>query len=259
MNRTGTPRRLIFSILVMPALLALDPIPSDNAYPNNPMTFRFRSQADLKPWAVSDGWTNGNVVDTDWRRSQVRLDNRQLQLVLERDPSTTTGYASGEIISTTRYQYGYFEADLKAATGDGIVTGFFTYIGPVHKEPWNEIDVEILGKNTRQVQFTYHVDGKDSGGVVVDLPFDSAASFHRFAFDWQPSYIRWYVDGRLMLTENGSKLPLPTHPQEIVADLWNGRDVDAWLRPFHWTGHPIVATIRCISYRKRMTDEGGCN
>jgi beta-glucanase (GH16 family) len=219
----------------------------------------FTTKRGLKHWTISDGWTNGNVVDTDWRKSQVRFADNSLRLVLQRDPTTSTGYASGEILTRPRFRYGYFEASLKAAKGDGIVTGFFSYVGPVHHELWNEIDVEILGRDTRRAQLTYHVDGKDSGGVTVDLPFDAAQSFHVFGFDWQPNYIRWYVDGHLMLTEDGHKLALPSLPQEIVFDLWNGIGVDAWLKPFRWQDRPIIAAIRCVSYRPRYSGISDCS
>jgi len=218
----------------------------------------FTVNQSLPDWAVSDGWTNGNVVNTDWRKSQVQFADQSLKLVLQRDKTTSTGYASGEVITHARFRYGYFEASLKAAKGNGVVTGFFSYIGPVHHEPWNEIDVEILGRDTHRAQFTYHVDGKDSGGVTVDLPFDAAQSYHVFGFDWQPTYIRWYVDGRLMLTEDGHKLPLPSRPQEIVFDLWNGIGVDAWLKPFRWRNRPIVASIRCVSYRPQFAGASDC-
>jgi beta-glucanase (GH16 family) len=224
-----------------------------------PETYQnFMFNKDLRDWNISGPWTNGNVVNTNWMKSQVRIADQAVRFVLETDKTTSTGYASGEITSRKRYRYGYFEAALKAAKADGVVTGFFTYIGAEHHEPWNEIDVEILGRDTHKVQFTYHADGKDSRAILVDLPFDASQSFHRFGFDWQPDYIRWYVDGHLMLTEDGSKLPLPSRPLEIAFDLWNGIGVDGWLKPFHWQGQPVVAEVRCISYSPMFTESSDC-
>ena len=52
---------------------------------------------------------------------------------------------------------------MKAAAGSGLNTGFFTYIGPVHKQPHDEIDFEVLGKNPSKVQINQYVDGKSVG------------------------------------------------------------------------------------------------
>ncbi len=41
---------------------------------------------------------------------------------------------------------------MKAATGSGLNSAFFTYIGPTDKKPHDEIDFEVLGKNTGKVQ-----------------------------------------------------------------------------------------------------------
>ena len=215
----------------------------------------FDGPVDTATWTISNGWNDGSFVDTDWLASQVRPSKTGLSFVLEKNKSTSTGFASGEIISHERYRYGYFEASMQAARGDGLVTGFFTYTGPVHHAPWNEIDVEILGRDTRHARFTYHVQGENNQSVTVALPFDAASGYHDFGFDWQPGYIRWYVDGRPMLTVTGRQLPLPTESQEIVFDLWNGRKMDGWTGTFHWTGQPLIARLRCVAYAPRY--DGG--
>ena len=52
---------------------------------------------------------------------------------------------------------------MKAAAGSGLNTGFFTYIGPTHKQPHDEIDFEVLGKDPSKVQINQYVDGKSVG------------------------------------------------------------------------------------------------
>jgi len=211
---------------------------------------------DESRWMVSDGWSNGNVVNTDWRRSQVQPGHEGISFVLDRNPASKNGYSSGEIQSHDRYKYGYFETRLKAAKGNGVVTGFFSYTGPTFGDPWDEIDIEVLGKNTRQVQFNYYAAGQGGHEKVVDLPFDASEGFHTFGFLWQPGFIRWYVDGQQMHeVVNGN---LPQHPQKLFVDLWNGINVDQWLKPFVWSGKPIVAQVRCISFQPLPDRQKGC-
>jgi endo-1,3-1,4-beta-glycanase ExoK len=218
---------------------------------NVPPIERF-ARLDSARWIVSDGWSNGDWQVNDWRRSQISTGSSGMIVALDKNPAAKNGYSSGEIQSRNTYQYGYFETRMRAAPGSGMVSGFFTYIGPPQGHPWNEVDVEILGKNTRAVSFTYHT-GKDQHATVVDLPFDSAAESHAYGFDWQPQYIRWYVDGKLVHEDSGSALPLPTEPQKIFFDMWGSNSTPDWTGKFAWPGHPITARVSCIAMAQHFT------
>jgi hypothetical protein len=132
---------------------------------------------------------------------------------------------------------------MKAAKGSGIVSSFFTYTG----SPWDEIDVEILGKNTNQAQLNYFVNGTGGHERLVDLGFDASAEYHTYAFDWQPNGIKWYVDGVLKHSVTGSTSTLPSHPMQIMMNLWNGIGVDGWLGPFNYSG-PLYASYDYVTY-----------
>jgi beta-glucanase (GH16 family) len=210
-------------------------------------------------WVVSDRWSNGSFVGADWRREQVRTGDGFATLVLDANPEAKEGFSSGEIQTRAFFRYGYLEARLQAARGDGIVTGFFTYTGPTFGDRWDEIDVEILGRNTRRVEFNYFTDGANTGGVGIDLPFDAAEGLHTYGIEWLPDRINWYVDGRLLHTETGARAPLPDRPQKLYIDLWNGRGVDDWTGRFEWRGEPFAARIDCVSYQPRRGDGPSCS
>ncbi|NJS15444.1 MAG: family 16 glycosylhydrolase [Sphingopyxis sp.] len=159
------------------------------------------SSLDQAIWSVSDGWSNGAYMVNDWRKAQTRF-GKGLVLALEDRPGGISRYASGEVQSRDTFGHGYYEATMQAASGSGIISGFFTYTGPPFGKPWNEIDVEILGKNTRDATLSYYYNGKSLSHVVA-LDFDAASGLHHYAFDWQPDYIRWYIDGRLVLRSSG--------------------------------------------------------
>jgi beta-glucanase (GH16 family) len=144
------------------------------AAPNNAFIDRFE-RLDNARWTVSDGWSNGSAWLNDWRRTQVAAGPSGLTVTLDVNPASKGGYSSGEIRSHDDYRYGYFEARMKAARGSGVDTGFFTYTGPSRGQPWNEVDVEILGKDPR-----WYVDGKlvhEETGAQLPLPNESQQVF----------------------------------------------------------------------------------
>ncbi len=212
---------------------------------------------DLGRWFVSDGWSNGNTWLNDWRKSQISVGPSGLTVTLDKNPASKNGYSSGEIQTREKFRYGYFEARMRAAPGSGMDTGIFTYIVPTGGRPSNEIDVEILGNNTRKAHLTYHT-GKDQRGAAVDLPFDAAAGSHVFGFDWQPQYIRWYADGKLVHEETGAQLALPSAPQQLFFDLWNSNSSGSWMGLFTWPGHPITAQLSCVAVAPHYTGAPIC-
>jgi beta-glucanase (GH16 family) len=202
-------------------------------------------QLDAGRWLESDGWSNGSWTANDWRRAQIGFGNRGAQITLARNSGGAKPYSSGELQTHTLYRYGYFEARLQAPRGSGLVTGFFTYIRPGGESTWNEIDVEIVGRDTRSIQYTYYRSGAKRY-IVVPLGFDAADAPHSYAFDWQPDHIRWYVDGRLLHEETGDGLPLPTAPQRLFLDLWNTTTLTDWLGPIQGQG-PWVLRASCVA------------
>ncbi|MFD7311003.1 glycoside hydrolase family 16 protein [Promicromonospora sp. NPDC059942] len=203
-------------------------------------------------WHKADGWTNGGMFNAGWRADHAWHNGGVLGLNLDNVscPGGCSGrpYASGEYRSNELYSYGRFEVRMKAASGSGIVTSFFTYTGPGDGQPWDEIDVEILGKNTRQMQTNYFTNGVGGHESVIDLGFDAASGYHDYAIEWwNGGTINWFVDGRLVHQENGSRGPLPTRPQRIMMNLWPGTGVDGWLGPFNYTGQR-TATYEWVKY-----------
>lgn len=192
-------------------------------------------------WHKADGWSNGDMFNAGWRADHVWHSGGVMGLNLDNAtcPGGCSGkpYAAGEYRSNDLYSYGRFEVRMKAASGSGMVTSFFTYTGPSDGQPWDEIDIEILGKNTWQMQTNYYTNGVGGHEKIINLGFDAAAGYHDYAIEWWPGgTINWFVDGRLVHQEDGSRGPLPTRPQRIMMNLWPGTGVDDWLGPFRYSG-----------------------
>jgi beta-glucanase (GH16 family) len=200
----------------------------------------------------ADGWTNGDPFNVGWRADHVNFSGGFMSITLDKQscPSGCSNrpYASGEYRTSSNYGYGRYEGRLKPAKGSGIVAAsLFTYTGPSDNQPWDEIDIEILGKDTSKVQLNYYTNGVGGHETLIDLGFDAAAGFHTYAFEWTASSIRWYVDGRLVHTENGSRGPLPTHRSKLMMNLWPGIGVDSWLGPFNYSS-PLQYQVDWVRY-----------
>ena len=108
-------------------------------------------------------------------------------------------YTSGAVNTHYKYNftYGYFEARLKMPKGKGMWPAWWML-----KDGWPpEIDMlEILCSNPTKLHVNYHYgpawNQEKSHEQVPDLGFDSTEDFHTYGFEWTPSYMRYYVDGK---------------------------------------------------------------
>lgn len=204
-------------------------------------------------WSQSSGWANGSPFAVGWRADHTSVGGGQMGLRLDDQPCAGSPeqcsgqpYASGEYRSNDFYGYGRVSGSLRAAAGSGLVTSLFTYTGPSDGNPWDEIDIEILGKDTRKLQLNYFSHGVGGHEVVVDLGFDAALGFHAYAFEWSADAIRWFVDGALVHTATGTDLP--TTPGRIMANLWAvDGTASGWAGPFAYGG-PVSAAYDWIGY-----------
>lgn len=211
-------------------------------------------------WHMADGWTNGDPFWVGWRADHIRFLDGSLVLRLDDQPCASDNaqcsgrpYASGEYRTNAFYHYGRVDGRLKAAEGEGIVTSLFIYTGPTDRNPHDEIDIEILGKDTTRMQINYYTNGVGGHETLVSLGFDAAQDFHTYSFEWLPDVINWYVDGVLVHTKTKTDGPLPTTPGRIMMNLWSGIGVDSWLGSFSYLGSPIDAYYDWIKFAPSRT------
>ena len=200
---------------------------------------------------ASDGWTNGDPFNVTWYAGNVTFNDGRMQLIIDNDPAPKKGipYSGGEFRSKDFYGYGRYEVSMKAISNDGVVSSFFTYTGPSDNNPWDEIDVEILGKDTTQVQFNYYLDGRGGHEYMHDLGFDASEDFHTYAFEWREKSITWFVDGEeVYKVEKEDSSKIPSTPGKIMMNAWCGKGVDGWLKAFTDEKLPLTAEYEWLRY-----------
>jgi beta-glucanase (GH16 family) len=127
-------------------------------------------------------------------------------------------FTSARIITKSKFSqaYGRFEARIKVPAGQGVWPAFWLLGDDIDKVGWpkcGEIDiVENIGREPSTAHGTVHGPGY-SGARGIGAPYALpqgkrfADDFHTFSVEWEPTAIRWYVDGDLYETRTPADLP----------------------------------------------------
>jgi hypothetical protein len=113
---------------------------------------------------------------------------------------------SAELYRTQAYFYGRFEARVRYAPGEGVVSSFFLWKdGSSSTTSWNELDFE-------KINATCHLQtniwtGTGTQSAQLDTPtFDICGDYHTYAFEWTPDYIAWLIDGTQVRKVTGASV-----------------------------------------------------
>ncbi|AZJ04639.1 family 16 glycosylhydrolase [Klebsiella quasipneumoniae subsp. similipneumoniae] len=174
-------------------------------------------------------------------------------LIINKKPIGSRPYSSGAFVSAQSFEYGRFVAEIKAARGSGLVTGFF-----LHRDsPRQEIDVEISGDDPNSMLVNVYFNPGDDGATLgfgyrgsphrVELGFDATLEFHRYTIDWRPGRIVWSVDDRIVHERvSWDPTPIPHLPMRLHANLWAPRSEELAGR-INDDALPATATFKRVS------------
>ena len=153
-----------------------------------------------------------------------------LSLAVIQEPLRVRNLSAAAISTRDRFLYGRFEATLQATSVSGLVTGFF-----LHRDsPRQEIDIEIAGNcPTRLLVNVFYNPGAEGAKfdygyrgtpAAIPLGFDASKASHRFAIEWDPCEIRWFVDGELVHRRTAwDPTPIPHLPMTVHVNTWPTR------------------------------------
>lgn len=165
-----------------------------------------------------------------FEHDSVTYDHRGATVSIDQNAVGPRPYKSGALASKRLFAYGRFSAEIRAAPGAGLVTGFFLH----RHAPRQEIDVELAGNDPRRMLINVYFNPGDDGTALdfgyrgtpfyIDLGFDSTATFHLYEIDWCPGGIVWSVDGKIVHERVGwDPTPIPHLPMRLHANLWAPR------------------------------------
>ena len=208
---------------------------------------------DTKRFEIANGCSNGNMFDCTWRRDNISFEDELMKMTIDSDGEDASPKWSGsEYRSWDFFSYGLFEVRMKPIKNDGVVSSFFTYTGPSDNNPWDEIDIEFLGRDTSKVQFNYFTNGVGNHEYMHDLGFDASEEFHTYGFEWLPDSITWFVDGEAIYTATAN---IPSTPSKLMMNVWPGTGVNSWLKAFDGNV-PLTAEYDWIRVTQYEWDRG---
>ena len=188
---------------------------------------------DATTWAKTTPWgskyTTGELEYYD--PADTVAANGMLRITSEHRAMNGYNYTSGIITSLnrTKFQYGYFEMRAKLPKGQGIWPAFW-----LTNDNNSEIDIfEMLGNEPTRLYYTLHHthDGTKHAHGFTTVGPDYSQGFHTFAVDWQPTYLKWYVDGVQVASYSDN---IPSDPLWICANTAVGGA---------WPGSPDSTTV----------------
>jgi GR25 family glycosyltransferase involved in LPS biosynthesis len=181
---------------------------------------------DTRHWYARDDTFTDNMAL--FRPSNIEFHSEfGAALIIKREYLGVRKYSAASLTSRDRYLYGRFEAIIKVSNVPGVVTGIF-----LHRDsPRQEIDIEIAGNRTDRLlvnvfynpgsegaKFDYGYRGAAS---YINLGFDASESYHRFAIEWGPCEICWFVDNRLVHRRvDWDPTPIPHLPMAFHVNTW---------------------------------------
>lgn len=135
---------------------------------------------------------------------------------------------SAELYTGASYQYGRFEARVRFAAGDGVVSSFFLWKDGSERSGtfWNELDFEKLGADCHLETNAFF---GNPGAVHIQRHTELktlCSDFHTYTYEWTPDYIAWFVDGTELRRETGATADAyaenATAGMQIRFNIWPG-------------------------------------
>jgi len=183
-----------------------------------------------------------------------------VRVILDKGSGNGRRLVSGAFASSRSFTHGWFRAEIRAAAGPGLITGFFLHRG----SPRQEIDIELVGTDpTRMLTNVFFNPGGEGTAMEygyrgaphwVDLGFDATQDFHEYAIGWTADRIVWLVDGRPVHERpSWQPTPIPHLAMRLHANLWAPRSVELAGR-IDMHALPASAMFRNVVVTTAMTE-----
>ena len=183
-------------------------------------------------WDAGTATFNGNRAT--FRPGNISYEDGRMIFTLRREQFGAKPYTGAELRTDNEdgfYSYGCYEVRMKSAGPSGTVSSFFAF----RYNPWQEIDIEVVGKNNysmlTNIYFNEGPEGAQNNDAFQVPPFpqgigqtyDASQEFHNYAFEWLPGEIKWYRDGQLVkqaTAVGADPNQIPDIDMQIMMNLW---------------------------------------
>lgn len=156
-------------------------------------------------------------------------------------------YKGAEYRTLDTFLYGRFEVSMKPANRVGVISSFFTYREITNTADWNEIDIENIGRYNDMVQFNTITSRQINHLRNHPILFNQYEDFHKYAFEWTPDYIAWFIDGVEVYRQTDEFVQTVNHAQKLMMNIWNP-EYSNWVGEWNDYSLPAFAYYDWVSY-----------
>ena len=209
-----------------------------------------------------NGWGNNELETYTDRIDNAHLDGdghliiKVLKETLRGPDGIERNYTSARLLTKSKFtqRYGRIEARIKIPFGQGIWPAFWMLGADIDKLGWpacGEIDImECVGREPAVNHGSLHGPGYSGASPLTGtytLPAGQkfADDFHAFAIEWEPTAIRFYVDGNLYHTkqpaDTSGKPWVFDHPFFLILNVAVGGNFPG--KPDETTTFPQTMTV----------------
>ncbi len=164
----------------------------------------------------SGGWGNNELEYYTNRLSNAEVVNGVLKITVKKENFSGSSYTSARLLTKDKFffKYGKVEARAKLPAGGGTWPAIWMLGTDINTVSWpacGEIDImEHLGNDLNKIYGTLHYPGRSGGNAngSTKIIANATTEFHIYSVEWNPSFIKIYVDDQLYHTVgNSSSIP----------------------------------------------------
>ncbi len=198
-----------------------------------------RSSLDTMKWNYNYPWGNTHNDNTYESPANVTVNSGLLNLTAYRDTSFAGKSFSSGAINTSgllNVTYGYIESREKMPQTVGTWPAFWML-----QNGWPpEIDIQEVPESSYDDMYnywtTYHYTNSSGNPASYGsgrhyAGFDLSADFHNYGVDWEPTYMKFYLDGTLINTVTDTSAISQSAAMYLILNLavggWPG-DPPSW-------------------------------
>lgn len=160
-------------------------------------------------------------------------------------------YKGAELYSLQSVLYGRMEMRMRMIRGSGLLSTFFTYKNgsEVAGATWEEIDIEVLGKNDAKGVQSNIITGnpRTTSEQVHAMASSLADGYHTYTLEWTPEYVSWSLDGVLLRKTEGGQVASLVNPQTLRFNVWSS-ETTSWVGAFDEASLPAYQFVSWIKY-----------
>ena len=144
---------------------------------------------------------------------------------------------------------------MKVPGKEGMLASFFTYNDNYPSTPWNEIDIEILGRYTDDIQFNIITSGPTNHVSNKFVDFNPSIDYHVYGFEWTPDYVAWFIDSVEVYRQTGNHVAMLTQAQKVMMNMWIS-SAAGWVGTWNDAFLPAFAYYDWVSYASYTPQAG---